>query len=193
MTPKKGVSGHLVTGLSRHWDGEQHFHGFLLSTPTASSIALFPGSGLFSHSWPTRAPLFQEANIRIVSSQVINRPTSLFHNEYFKTRDLCGSFRTIFPEEAAAGKMTLEDTWKMNPACLRGNRNIAIINIVHLESAAFPRSSKHHTYIILFLLATCKGGKRQQWAILWGKTLFIKCIWDELEPDQTIPVWMEES
>lgn len=58
----------------------------------------------------------------------------------------------------------------MNSACLRGNRNIAIINILHLESAAFPRSSKHCTYIILFLLATCKGGKRQQWAIFRKKT-----------------------
>lgn len=57
----------------------------------------------------------------------------------------------------------------MNSACLRGNRNIAIINIMHLESAAFPRSSKHCTYIILFLLATCKGSKRQQWAIFRGK------------------------
>lgn len=57
----------------------------------------------------------------------------------------------------------------MNPACLRGNRNIAIINTMHLESAAFPGSSEHHTYIISFLLATCKGGKRQQWAIFGKK------------------------
>lgn len=193
MAPKKGISGHLVTGLCRWWDGGQHFHGFLLSTPTASSTALFPGSGLLSHSWPTRAPLFQEANIRRVPSQVINRPSSLFPNEHFKTRDLYGSFRTILPEEAAAGKMTLEDTWKMNPACLRGNRNIAIINIMHLESAAFPRSSKHRTYIILFLLATCKGGKRQQWAIFGEK----HCLWSAFGlnwiPDQIIPVWMGES
>lgn len=62
----------------------------------------------------------------------------------------------------------------MNSACLHSNRNIAIINIIHLESAAFPRSSKHCKYIILFLLATCKGGKRQRWAIFRKKktTLF---------------------
>lgn len=64
----------------------------------------------------------------------------------------------------------------MNSACLRGNRNIAIINIMHLESAAFPRSSKHCTYIILFLLATCKGSKRQQWAIFRGKKKKTLCI-----------------
>lgn len=28
---------------------------------------------------------------------------------------------------------------------------------------------------------------------LWEKTPFMKCIWVELEPDQIIPVWMEES
>lgn len=36
----------------------------------------------------------------------------------------------------------------MDSAFLRGNRNIAIINILHLKSAAFSRSSKHRTYII---------------------------------------------
>lgn len=57
----------------------------------------------------------------------------------------------------------------MDSACLCGNRNSAIINIMHLESAAFPRSSKHCTYIILFLLATCKGSKREEQAIFRKK------------------------
>lgn len=81
----------------------------------------------------------------------------------------------------------------MNSVCLRGNRNIVIINIMHLESAAFPRSSKHCTYSILFLFAARKGGKRQQWAIFRKKDSSLKFIWIELEPDQVIPVWLEDS